>query len=346
MVKLWFVLLGLNVGICLPLVSSAAASSGTDGDGRGQIVGAQLSTHPDWFLESFLEIADDAAKAAAEGKHLILFFDSEGCPYCYKMIEESFKQPPNGDFVRASFDTIALNIRGSREVAFTEKLRFSEKDLARHIGLRFTPTMLFLDGNSKVVLRVDGYRSVRDFGYLLSYVNDKAYLKTRLADYLEDQTAPSVYSLRPHPSFESISDLSTVRNKPLMVIFEDESCEGCDALHDNILSLDATKALLEDLTVVRFDARSTAPIVDPEGNATTPAQWANQLELNYRPGVVMFDEGKEVFRIDALRYRFHFQQSLKYVGERQWRNYARYQDFARAHRESILASGEDVYVVE
>ena len=313
---------------------------------RGKLTGAQAVSHPDWFVESFLDIPEDAAAAGGEGKHAILFFDSPGCPYCYKMIEENFKYSWYSGFIQDNFNTIAINIHGDREVAFSKDLHPTEKELARLLNIRFTPTMSFLDSNNKTVLRTDGYRSVEDFKYLLDFVHEKAYLNSDLATYLEQKSRPAVYTPRSNSMFESISDFSAVKDTPLMVIFEDETCAACDALHDSILPLETTRQLMKRMTVVRLDARSNQEIIDVTGKKTTPEQWARELGLTYRPGVVMFDAGREVFRIDAFRYTFHFQQALRYVVERQWQNYERYSDFARAHREATLDSGVDVNVQE
>ena len=345
----------LNTGTALLLLITGVLSSGAapatsettaPSPTRGKLIGSQVVAHPEWFAESFLDIAEDAASAGSEGKHVILFFDSPGCPYCYKMIEENFKNSSYTQFIRDNFNTIALNIHGDREVAFSEQLHPTEKELARFLNIRFTPTMLFLDTNNKTVLRVDGYRSVKDFKYLLDYVDERAYQNSRLAEYLERQTRPAVYTFREHPYFEPLEDLSAVREKPLMVIFEDDTCFACEALHEKILSRPSTQELMARMTVVRLDARSRQPIVDAAGNATTPERWARDLDLTYRPGIVMFDGGREVFRIDAFRWTFHFQQALRYVIERQWQNYERYSDFARTHREATLNSGMDVNVRE
>jgi thioredoxin-related protein len=314
---------------------------------RGKLIGAKISTHPEWFKESFLEIAEDAAAAGQEDKHVILFMDSVGCPYCNKMIEENFKHSSYTNFIRNNFDTIPINIRGDREIVFSEKLQLTEKQLARHLDIRFTPTMLFLDSNNKAVLRVDGYRSVEDFKFLLDYVQQKAYQKISLAEYLvEQKERPAVYTLRDHPNFESLTNLSSIRNKPLMVIFEDDTCGPCDALHDNILSQPSIREFMDKMTVVRLDARSRQSIISAAGQETTPMRWAKDLELNYRPGIVLFDEGQEVFRIDALRWMFHFQQAMRYVTERQWRDFESYRDYALADRDSVLESGQNVDVRE
>ncbi|MCK7509516.1 MAG: hypothetical protein MZV70_39425 [Desulfobacterales bacterium] len=55
-------------------------------------------------------------------------------------------------------------------------------------------------------------------------------------------------------------------------------------------------AELKPFRVVRLDAYAETPIVDITGRQTTPRGWAASLGLNHRPGVVLFDEGKEASR--------------------------------------------------
>ena len=37
----------------------------------------------------------------------------------------------------------------------------------------------------------------------------------------------------------------------------------------------------------------------PGGSVTTPAQWAKALGFTTRPALVLYDEGREVFRFDG-----------------------------------------------
>ena len=65
-----------------------------DADTRGKITGGKLHPPPDWFKDSFLEIADDVDDASEAGKHVLLFFELNGCPYCDRMLSESFETEP------------------------------------------------------------------------------------------------------------------------------------------------------------------------------------------------------------------------------------------------------------
>jgi thioredoxin-related protein len=308
----------------------------------GEIIGTKITEFPRWFKESFLEIADDVQEAAEQGRHLILFFHLNDCPYCHKMIEENFKHAPYTQFLKENFDVIVINIRGAREVAFTPELSLKENELARHLGVRYTPTILFLDRDNQAVLRLNGYRSQQAFKDALDFVQDRAYRSTSLSRYIEDKARKPVYAFRDHPRFSDISDLHQAASKPLAVIFEDSSCDECGAFHDEILGLPETEKLLEKFTVVRLDAHSDRQITDVSGAVSTPRTFAADLDIAYRPGVVLFDKGREITRVDGMLRGFHFQHVLRYVADRQYEQYPLFGDYLRASSREILKSGQDI----
>jgi len=310
---------------------------------KGKVTGGLVSEHPDWFKESFLDLAEDTSQAAESGRHVILFMHLNDCPYCHRMIEDNFKHSPYTDFIKENFDVIQLNIKGDREIAFNAETSVSEKDLATLLKVRYTPTVIFLNGDNKSVLRLNGYRSVRDFGYALEYVQQKAYLNATLSQFIDSRPPEKQYSFRSHPQLKQITDLQSVAAGPLAILFEDSHCDLCDELHDGHLNSPDVRSVLENFTFVRLDARSSDPIIDPEGNKTTPKDFAEKLGLSYRPGFVLYDKGKEISRIDGLLYRYHFEETLRYVGERLYEKYPKsFYQYLSVRTEQLLAEGKDV----
>jgi thioredoxin-related protein len=311
----------------------------------GEVTGAKMTAHPDWFKESFLDIGEDVSEAADGGKHVILFMEMNGCPYCFKMNEENFKLAPYKDFIQEHFEVIALNVKGDREVALNAETSATEKEIAGALGVRYTPTLIFLNQENQPVARVNGYRNVEDFKLVLDYVQERAYENQTLAAYEDARKKTGVYGFREHPRLQGLADLSTVSDRPLAVLFEDSACVACDALHDGHLKDPAVDAALEKMTFVRLDALSEEPIVNPAGNETTPKAWAEELDVNYRPSIVLFDRGKEIARIESMLYRYHFTGVLEYVAGRHYEQYPespfRYIDAKTAE---LLKSGKDVSI--
>src|SRR5262245_27002785 len=69
-----------------------------------------------WFLESFLELADDLAAAANSGKRFAVMWELRGCPYCRETHLVNLARPDIADYVKANFDILQFNIIGSRKV--------------------------------------------------------------------------------------------------------------------------------------------------------------------------------------------------------------------------------------
>ncbi|MDH3353795.1 MAG: thioredoxin fold domain-containing protein, partial [Chromatiales bacterium] len=216
---------------------------------KGTVSGGKISEHPDWFKESFLEIADDVDEAAEAGRHVMLFMHLNGCPYCYKTLEENIKNSPYTDFIKKNFDVIAINIQGDREIAFNDEVTLKEKELAEMLNVRFTPTILFLNGDNQLVLRLNGYRTRSAFKHALDFVKQKAYEQTTLTQYIEHQSAERPYHFRDHPQLQRLTNLQSVADKPLALLFEDKWCEeACNALHDKNLNLPETRKILNNFT--------------------------------------------------------------------------------------------------
>ncbi|NNJ92665.1 MAG: thioredoxin fold domain-containing protein [Gammaproteobacteria bacterium] len=309
---------------------------------EGKVVGGKMSVHPDWFKESFLDIGEDVMEASDEGKHVMLFMHLNGCPYCYKMVEENIKNAPYTDFIKQNFDVISLNIRGDREVALNEEVSLTEKELAERFKVMYTPTIVFLSPDNKVVARINGYRSVPDFKLVLNYVEEKAYEKQRLTQYVNDKKSGN-YKFRDHPQLTQADNLQKLADKPLAVLLEDKGCLDCDKLHDGYLASPEVRNILKKYSFVRLDTLSEDKLIDIDGNETTAKAWADKLGISYRPAIILFDRHKEVARIQSMLYSYHFTELLRYVAERHYEKYPDdFYGWLDTRTAEILKAGKDV----
>src|SRR2546430_8044349 len=69
-----------------------------------------------WFLESFLELADDLQGAANLGKRFAIMWELRGCPYCRETHLVNFARPDIEEYIKGNFEILQLNITGSRKV--------------------------------------------------------------------------------------------------------------------------------------------------------------------------------------------------------------------------------------
>ena len=309
---------------------------------QGTITGGIAYEPPEWFKESFLEIAEDVEEAREAGKHVMLFFHLNGCPYCAKTAEYIDREPIRSE-LQKHFDSIAINIKGDREIAMNEDTTTTERVLANYLKVQYTPTILFLDHNNRTVLRLNGYRAPEVFRVALDYVRDKAYLKQPFSAYKRERLSGGGYRFIDNPLFEDIRDFSALRG-PVMLIFEDRDCVSCDTFHRKLISRPEITEQMKRYRVVRLDADSNQSITDFQGRKTTPAEWADRLKMSYRPGVVLFDQGKEVARVESLLYPFHFEHVLRYGLDGNHEKYPDWLALMDERTQKLLAEGKTVNI--
>lgn len=152
-----------------------------------------------WFLDSFLELADDLEETASNGKRLAVIWEQKGCPYCRETHLVNFSTPKIRDWIRERFEIIQLDIYGSREVVDFDGETLEERSLAGKARVMFTPTMQFfpptLDqvagkgGVDAEVFRMPGYFKRFHFITVFEYVHDKVYEEMDFQRYLAAKVA-------------------------------------------------------------------------------------------------------------------------------------------------------------
>jgi thioredoxin-related protein len=333
------IVITILTAIACSLVNTASLR-GEEPSVEGAVTGGISYTIPDWFKTSFLDLEEDLHEARGEDKHVIVFFHLDECPYCARMLEENFRGGQARDFMQERFEVIALNVLGDLPVVWLDGRNYLEKELAENLKVVATPTIVFLDFDGDKVLQLNGYRDPGAYRNALEYVDSRKYQEVSYSDYLEDKSREAVYEFQDHPNFERISYFKEL-NKPLAVIFEDKYCGECDRFHRNTLNHPDVMAALEKFFVVRLDAEADQRLVDTEGRVTTSRQWARDLGLTFRPSLVLFNNGEEMFRADGLLYHHHLTEALVYVSDGHW-EYATLDEFKDAYRAELVRSGKGV----
>lgn len=152
-----------------------------------------------WFLESFLELADDLEDAAKAGKRFAVMWALKGCPYCKETHFVNFAQPRISDYIKANFEVLQLNIIGSRKVTDFDGEELSEKAIAAKYAVRFTPTFQFFpettDGlkdrppAKREVARAPGYLRPDDFLAFFQFVREKAYETKSFREFVRSRAS-------------------------------------------------------------------------------------------------------------------------------------------------------------
>lgn len=298
---------------------------------------------PAWFANSFLAIRDDVSEAAAAGKRVILYFYQDGCPYCKKLLDTNFALADTVTRTREKFEVIAINMWGDREVTGFNGEATTEKDFARSLRVMFTPTLLFLNEQSDVVLRLNGYYPPHKFNAALDYAAQHNGDGPRFLDYLATLSPPAASGvLHRDASFLAPgTGLNTLAgDRPLLVMFEQQDCAPCDELHLDILKRAESREQLARFDILVLDMWSDDRLVLANGAETTPAQWARELDVKYAPSLVFFaTENREVFRTDGYLKAFHIQSAMDYVSSGAYLEQPEFQRFIAARAAALEAQG-------
>ncbi|MDH3319594.1 MAG: thioredoxin fold domain-containing protein [Betaproteobacteria bacterium] len=294
---------------------------------QAQAPGAQAIEIPAWFSESFLEFPEDAKEAARDGKRLMLYFGQDGCPYCKQLMQTNFTQRAIVEKTRQHFVAVALNIWGDREVQWTDGRRMSEKELTRALQIQYTPTILFLDERGGLVARVNGYYPPLRFSAALDYAAGLAGKGQRFEDYMKTVAAETASPTLHEQPFLRKPPVELKGAKPVALLFETPYCSGCDELHGEGFKRPEVRALIDRFDVYRL---------------TLDDSHARALRIAYTPSIVLFDGGKEVFRVEAYLRPFHLASALEYVASGAYRKEPSFQRFIQARAERLRNRGEAV----
>lgn len=311
---------------------------------QGAYLGAQTSEIPPWFKESFLEFEEDVAEAAAQNKRVMLYFHQDGCPYCARLVEENFTDPQIEAYVKQHFDGITINMWGDREIVTVGGRNFTEKTFAAALKVQYTPTMLFLDEQGKVALRLNGYYPPEQFRQALKYVAQQLEKQQSFNEFMLADKTSSDGGLISEDFFIDTSDLSSLlgQGKPLAVFFEAADCEECRVFHQRVLTDPPTRQLVQRMHNVQLDVMSGRKLVTVDGRSLSARDYARDLNIGYTPSVVFFDEqGQEVFRIEGFIKTFHTQSSLAYVLEKAYLEQPSFQRYIAARGEQLREMGYD-----
>lgn len=146
--------------------------------------------HPDWFLVGFMDLKEDLAEAHKAGKQLAMVIEQRGCGACKMVHEVNLRDPRVRDYVKDRFHVIQVDLYGSREITDFDGQVLAEKDYARKLGVRATPTVLFYKDDAKgggsdgLAWKAVGYLAPEPFVNAFAYVHRRAFAGQKSPDFL------------------------------------------------------------------------------------------------------------------------------------------------------------------
>ena len=339
----------LLLSCALGVATAAAEEEKADVSLQAGMVNPGYHEQPAWFKQSFLDIREDVQDAAAAGKRVMLYFYQDGCPYCRKLLDTNFGLRELAERTQKNLDVIAINLWGDREVTDFSGNSVTEKRFAEALKVMFTPTLVFLDEQGAVVMRLNGYYPPHKFGAVIDYVAQHKEKELAFRDYWAELSPPASMGIM-HQSEEYLQPPYKLarysKKKPLLVLFEQKDCVHCDELHVDIFKREETRALLDGFDIVLLDMWADNELETPDGKQTSITEWARQLGIQYAPTMVIFDQGREAFRTEAYLKAFHTQSSLDYVLSGGYKEQPNFQRYIAARADALEAQGIHVDLME
>lgn len=148
----------------------------------------------DWYHEGFLELSDDLADAADQGKDLLILVEQRGCPYCRELNQVNLRIPDIVQTMKDKFLVVQLDLRGAREVVDLDGESLPEGELVRKWGVIYTPTMMFIpadavdgegDAKARAAMVMPGYFKPFHFETMLHFVADDVYKDGDFQRYID-----------------------------------------------------------------------------------------------------------------------------------------------------------------
>lgn len=130
-----------------------------------------------FFMPKLGDFKEDLEVARTEGKRgVLIMFEMEDCPFCYRMKTTVLNQTPVQDWYRKHFLIYDMDVKGDVSMTDFKGKATTEKAFALEHRARATPTFVFFDLEGNAVTRFTGAtQTPEEFLLLGKYVVDGAY---------------------------------------------------------------------------------------------------------------------------------------------------------------------------
>ena len=143
-----------------------------------------------FFDQSLGDFKEELATAREAGKDgLLLFFEMDECPFCYRMKTTVLNRPEVQDYYKEHFLIFPVDIEGDVEIVDFKGDTVTQKDFAfRQYRVRATPVFGFFDLDGKLVTRFTGAtRDAEEFLWLGEYVVGRVYEQMPFSRYKRER---------------------------------------------------------------------------------------------------------------------------------------------------------------
>jgi len=142
----------------------------------------------DFFEPTFHDLPEELAMAARDGKRLVIMFEQEGCPFCWKMRRDVLNKKEVHDYYHKLFRVIQMDIRGSLPVVDFDGNTTTQKEFSIAQNVRHTPVFIYYGEDGKELHRLIGFYSKKEFLLSGKYVESGAYATDDFFLWLKKRT--------------------------------------------------------------------------------------------------------------------------------------------------------------
>jgi thioredoxin-related protein len=132
----------------------------------------------------FIPFEDALKRAHQQGKKVFVYFGRHGCGWCEKMNKEVFSVPAIRSRYTDHFVLVYIDTESGRRLKLPDGERITEMELAARHRIIATPMFAFLEADGKLIFKISGLQSVKDFEDYDRYVHDGHYRRQGLREYL------------------------------------------------------------------------------------------------------------------------------------------------------------------
>lgn len=147
-----------------------------------------------FFELSFGDFTEELARVKDEGKKaLLIFFESDDCPFCHRMKDTVLNQEKVQAYFKKHFLSFSVDVEGDTEVVSFQGKNMKAKDFAfKENRVRATPVFAFYNQKGKRISRYIGATSgIDEFLLLGRYVAEGHYNSMPFTKYKRQQkTSP------------------------------------------------------------------------------------------------------------------------------------------------------------
>lgn len=151
----------------------------------------------DWFLKGSGDLRTDLAKAADQGKDLILLVEQVGCYYCKLLHEVNFANEALVENLTGAYLVLQLDMYGEGEITDLDGRTMTQEELVRAWGINTTPTTVVLAASNPPatsragaeVFRLPGYLKPFQYDAALAYFASGSYRDQEFSQYMTRRMA-------------------------------------------------------------------------------------------------------------------------------------------------------------